>query len=188
MNLQTLNLRHIIGACVLTGAVIATGIAFAIPDRYVSTAVLRVGQGVDPGSIGTYVNAACDVVLRKGSLAELIQKENLYAKDRLSRPLEDVVEHMRNESIRVSNKSNPRVLTVQFTSGNAAEAQRIAANLTARFLEAVPKGNFEVIDPANLPNGPFSPSRWRVTTAGGLVGLVLAGVLGGLRRLMRSKT
>ena len=75
------------------GALLAGAIAFAIPARYVSTAVLRIRSGIG-GKVSTrhvvdYVVQETTVILSRSSLAELMQRWNLdlYHGERARHPM-----------------------------------------------------------------------------------------------------
>ena len=84
--------------------------SFAIPDRYVSTAVLRVvpfpGGGVRTarGEIEytARLRQLTQDVLSRGSLTELIQRIHLYRRQRALYPMEEVIDDMRNRDIRIA--------------------------------------------------------------------------------------
>lgn len=190
MNIEKIGFGKIVVGCVAAGVAIAAGVGLSMPDRYVSTSVLRVGAKADSGVAAELVNQACRRVLSRESLSELIEKRNLYAEERLHLPLEDVVERMRSRDIRVSpsqaSSGKPSIFIVIFSSAKPEQLQEITRELTARLIEATPTLALEVIDAASLPRS-HGPARWRITSAGGGVGLLLAGLVGALRRFKRSK-
>jgi uncharacterized protein involved in exopolysaccharide biosynthesis len=94
------------------GLVIATVVAFLWPDTYISTAVMRITPQQVPTNLvpSTITTQMADrltqmqtEILSRSSLAEIIQKPSLdlYKKERLKYPMEDVVQEMRNKYIRI---------------------------------------------------------------------------------------
>jgi protein tyrosine kinase modulator len=156
------------------GLVIAVVVAFLWPDTYVSSATLRitpqqVPERLVPSNINTQIaqrlTAMQQEILSRTSLSELIQRPsmNLYAKDRLRSPMEDVVDNMRKDikiaildvpttrqpgqtkvmasafqisfayPDRYKAQSVVRELVTKFTEQNV-QVQRHQANLTTNFL------------------------------------------------------
>ena len=94
------------------GLVISVVVAFLWQDTYVSTAVMQItpqqiSSRLVPSDYSTEMqdrlNQMQQEILSRGSLGELIQRPSLdlYPKDRLKRPLEDVVQDMRNNDITI---------------------------------------------------------------------------------------
>src|ERR1035441_9634067 len=94
------------------GLVVAVVVAFLWPDTYVSQAVMRITpQQISDRLVPTVVNmqmqqrlqAMQQEILSRGQLAELIQQPSLdlYHKERLRYPMEDIVQDMRNKAIKI---------------------------------------------------------------------------------------
>src|SRR5947209_1504733 len=92
------------------GLVIAVVVAFLYPDTYVSTAMMRiVPQQISDRLVPTVINMQMaqrlqqmqQVILSRNSLIELIQRLDLYKKERLRYPMEDIVQEMRNKALRI---------------------------------------------------------------------------------------
>src|SRR5690349_5751835 len=81
---------------VLTGAVLGGVISLLFPVRYVSSAVLVVAEQ-------QRFRAVEQDVLSRASLAETIQRPSLdlYRRERTRLPLEDVIQSMRTQDIRI---------------------------------------------------------------------------------------
>ena len=93
-----------IGAFALAGAIIAAGLSFAAPHRYVSAAVL----GVSPGF---RLDQVRQEVFSRASLKEIIQRPslNLYRDERRREPMEDVVERMRRD-LQIERAADGRII------------------------------------------------------------------------------
>lgn len=133
--------------------VTATVVAFMWPDTYLSTGVIRV---VPPEVPESYVptnlnsdlqgrlNSMIQSVLNKSELTAVINKFDLYKKERSKMPLEDVVENMRQHDIRIGavttygnvggGKSAVPAFQVGFAYNNRYVAQKVASDIMARIL------------------------------------------------------
>src|SRR5262249_15961489 len=100
--------RSWIIAPMFAGLVVATVIAFIWPDTYVSSAVMRitppqVPEKILPSIANTQMSERLQQmqteILSRNSLAEIILKPSfdLYKKERLKMPIEDIVQEMRNK-------------------------------------------------------------------------------------------
>jgi uncharacterized protein involved in exopolysaccharide biosynthesis len=197
----------VVAACAVGGFVLAAAASYLIPDRYTSTAVMRITPALvteDPLASPTLSNGSERwpelerMVLSRAQLAGIIQKPrlNLYPDERTRKPMEDVVDQMRNRDIRISHlgpvairisfsysdrykaQSVVRELVVLFTELNVTQRRAQAANLsvTRREIEEHKAGeNLELLDPGTLPETPESPNRLLIA-AGGLVLGVSAGI------------
>src|ERR1039458_6418686 len=94
------------------GGVIAGGlVSFAVPERYVSTAVMRAGLPRDGGIVtaeseaeyAERLRSITENILSRDSLAELIQLPSIdiYRWERSRRPMEDIVDDMRRRDLRI---------------------------------------------------------------------------------------
>jgi uncharacterized protein involved in exopolysaccharide biosynthesis len=195
MHMKTWGFRKLAVVCGLAGAILAAGVAFWMPDEYVSTAVIGV-RSADGKTVLT--EQLKQHVLSRGSLVDLIRKDDLYAADRLHMPLEDVVARMRHD-IRVvgieSAAGRPRksAVTVQYVYGDPGQAQRTTRELVARLMEANVTDHrpdtvgltLEVLDPASLPRTRMFPNRLTITVLGIGAGLLLASLAAVAMRLRR---
>ena len=91
----------------LAGAILAGAISLRVPDRYVSSAVVKVGAT-------DLAAQQLQEVLSRTSLAALIQRPSmrLYPGERYRMPMEDIVEQMRTRDIRVRRSGD--TLTISF--------------------------------------------------------------------------
>uniref|UniRef100_Q01X58 Lipopolysaccharide biosynthesis n=1 Tax=Solibacter usitatus (strain Ellin6076) TaxID=234267 RepID=Q01X58_SOLUE len=179
----------------LAGAILGAGLALAVPQRYISSAVVKVGAS-------DLAAQQLQEVLSRSSLAEMIQRPSLqlYSRERYREPLEDIVEQMRTRDIRVQRSGD--TLTISFEYPDAEKAQAVTRALTARLLasdeayrglrerrwQAVwpgtvmpPAARVQVLEPPNLAGQPVTKSRVRVFLMG-LVGGLVAGLVAAMGR------
>ena len=175
------------------GAVVAAAISWSGPERFVSTAVVRVAAQPD-GARGREVAAeAFPEVLSDSILAGIVQQRSLdlYPEERRRIPMEDVLTRMRRD-IRVREEG--RALVVSFAYPDRAKAQATLLALMSEFLkrtseksrlraeawhevwpQAAPPAmvTIDVAGDASLPVKPLSPNRLAYVVAGLGVGLGL---------------
>jgi capsular polysaccharide biosynthesis protein len=175
--------------------------SFVIPDRYVSTAVLRVvpfprgGARTAQGEIEytARLRQLTQDVLSRGSLTELIQRLelDLYRRHQQRYPLADVINDMRNRDIRIAPTpafgfAGPGRFEISFAYPDRFKAQAVVRGLVTKFLE----GDFaaeralhrdrmpgslrlEVLYGASDPQNPVSPNRPAAAAIGLLAGMLL---------------
>ena len=202
------NSLKVVAAVALAGALAAGVFAFRTPDRYVSTAVMRLipaGQAIGDGqrALDRLVELQQKVLSRE-SLGEIITQPafDLYREDRKRMPLEDVVENMRNKALRFqlmqTQGGSVPAFSISCEYPDNLKAQAVARELAYRFYRqniAIQRAqgpsaqeNLEVIDPASLPGRPFYPNR-PVAVGVGLLGGAVLGLLAVLVwRVSRSST
>ena len=90
----------LVAALTAAGAIVALAVSFLSPGIYVSSATVRAGDWQDPQTIERIQHAWQQVISRR-SLSEIIQRPNLdlYKSDRNRKPLEDVIEDMKDKGI-----------------------------------------------------------------------------------------
>jgi LPS O-antigen subunit length determinant protein (WzzB/FepE family) len=190
MQLRTVTSWKIAAATALGGAIAACAISFALPGRYVSTAVIRTGAT-------QFAEQRTQEILSRGSLAEIIQRPSLhlYARERYRIPMEDIIQQMRDRDIRVQQVGTE--LRISFAYPDPVKAQAVTRALTTRFTESEqvfnryrtfawqqiwpdspsPSGaDFEVLEASSLPEKSIAPNRLAFLAAGLGVGLI-AGML-----------
>ena len=135
---------------ILAGLVIAVVVAFLWPDTYVSAAVIRVVPPQVPASfvpsnvatqMSQRINSMAQTILSRGTLTSIIETYGLYARQRQSVPLEDVIEQMKKD-IRIGQVRNIQptrgdTLTafhVSFSYENRYLAQKVTGDLVTRFI------------------------------------------------------
>jgi capsular polysaccharide biosynthesis protein len=187
------NFATVTVSCVLLGAAVAGGLALRAPNQYVSTSVVKVDRpdGMTDAQMAEALQRAQTEVLSRTSIAEIIQREDVYRDDRKRMPMEDVVQQMRNRDIRVmplkdAQNSALTAFAVSFAYPDRAKAQRVTTLLVAAFVQRLPRaGSFlqvQVLDPATLPTMPSSPNRLAYMVVGMAVGLAAGLLLLGIRR------
>src|ERR1022692_1807692 len=134
-------------AAAVVGALAAGLGSFAMPNRYVSTAVLR----VVPFSVGTARTAQGEIestarlrqltqeILSRGSLAELIQRPSidLYRSERARRLMEAIIDGMRHRDLRIAPTSpagmaapeHPTSFEISFEYADRGKAQAVVREL-----------------------------------------------------------
>jgi uncharacterized protein involved in exopolysaccharide biosynthesis len=198
----------LVAACAAAGFVLAAAASFVIPDRYTSTAVMQITPAQiteDPLATPTLSDARErwpeleHTVLSRAHLAEIIQKTRpkLYPDERARKPLEEIVDEMRNRDIRIS-RLGPSAISISYSNSDRYKAQGVVRELVTRFTElnvtqrraqavnlSVTRREIEehkagenlvVLDPATLPESPVSPNRLIIAAGGLMLGLLL-GVL-----------
>jgi hypothetical protein len=158
----------IIAAFAVAGVIAATTYWWMAPKRYVSTAVIKAGED----SSELKVNALAEQIMSRSSLTGIILGEGLYEGERAHLPIEDVIERMKTQDIRISLGERGAVM-VEVAAPDAGQAQRATRNLAAKFVDAKAGS---LLDPASFPATPRSPRRSRIIIMGLLSGS-LAGVL-----------
>jgi len=170
----------------LAGLLLGLCVFLATPNTYVSKSVIRFDpqpanqkEAIDLG------RPKIEELLSRPTLTTLIVNYHLYTSDLGKMPLEEVLEKMK-QSIRISpvfigggkssNKGPFFGAQVEFAYRDPAVAQRVVEDLTGRL------SGFEVLDAANLPNGPVSPNPKVLAFIGLLGGLSLGGFLTVFRR------
>ena len=192
MQMTTRNSLKILAAATLAGALVAGVLAFRTPDRYVSTAVVRITPAdSDRQRALDRLAELQQEVLSRTSLAQIIQQPalNLYPEDRKRMPLEDIVANMRKAlRIQVAPAQNGDVpaFVISFEYPDKFKAQAVVRELMASFFrqDNLRRGNqgpfaaeiLEVLDPASLPQRQFFPNR-PMMVAAGLLGGAMLGLL-----------
>src|SRR5580693_1341949 len=129
---------------------------FLWPDKYVSEAKVKITpQQVPENMVPSTINQgmwdrilSMDQEIRsRNVLTSIIQSKNLYPKDRVRMPMDDVVEEMHKDIVvapLVPANSNNRVIPaflIQFTYENKYLAQQVVADLMSRFIDASVRNN-----------------------------------------------
>ena len=186
----------VVAACGAAAALAALAIAFLIPDRWVSTAVMRLDAGADAGQLirDTLADKNLeDIIVRPGM--------DLYRSERQKMPLDAVVRRMRDRDVRIvplrHAPDGASAFAISFAADDRFKAQAAVRLLVTRMTEQnvaevrqlaerpVTGHNLEVLDPASLPEQPAEPNRLSIL----LLGLAI-GIGGGaaIARRRRSRT
>jgi succinoglycan biosynthesis transport protein ExoP len=134
------------------GLVVATVIAFLWPDTYVSSAVMRITPQQVPEKLlpSMMTNQMTErlaqmqtEILSRNSLAEIIQKPalDLYKKERLKVPIEDVVQEMKNKHIRITpiadgGRRGSSSFQISYSYTDRYKALAVVRELVSKFTES----------------------------------------------------
>ena len=168
----------VVSGLALTGLCVAAAVAFSIPDRFVSTAVLQLRGG---GDALDRLYEIQQEVLSRHSLLRIIQQLDLYKTERRTLPLEDIVQQMRKELyIRALGPRTPQgvpaAFSISFQYPDRFKAQAVTGELTQLFIvrNLVGRGpTLAVLDVPSLPQKPVYPNRAVILIMGLVVGLVI---------------
>ncbi len=134
------------------GLVVSVVVAFFWPDTYVSTAVMtitpqQVSQNLVRSDVSTQMATRLQEmeteILSRSSLSDLIIHLDLYKKERTQKPLEDIVQDMRNKAIRVQSyepvasgsENRVQAFTISFSYTDRYKAQQVVRELISKFEE-----------------------------------------------------
>jgi hypothetical protein len=115
----------------------------AIPNRYGSTAVLKIVLSPDRSAIDkaivNYVNSLAEQSISRPALTQIIRKFSLYEPEQAKIPLDGIVNNMeRDISIRPVGRSSDKgvaVFSIQFAYSDPITAQRVTEELAERFID-----------------------------------------------------
>jgi hypothetical protein len=192
----------------VVGAMVAAGVSFTAPHRYVSTAVLRVTPEQRANNAPMDRNATWELpaeqeeLLSRSSLEEKIQRPslNLYPSERECMPMEEIVQRMRRD-IDISWPQGPQPqVTIAFAYPDREKTQAVTRELAKQMVESsavrsrmrrriwvrewgssdpAPRGEeLEILRPPSVPN-PVAPNRLAYAAVGLGTGL-LVGLLAAL--------
>jgi len=146
--------RHVswIMAPMLAGTVLATVIAFMLPNVYVSQAEMQItpaqiSESIVPTTINQQLNERImqmeNEILSRTSLSNIIQdpRLDLYKSDRANKPLEDVIEQMRNRDIKIRIDSLPgdrraSAFSISYSYPDRMKAQQTVQALITKFQDS----------------------------------------------------
>ncbi len=134
------------------GLVASVVVAFFWPDTYVSQAVMtitpqQVSQSLVHSDVGTQMGTRLQEmeteILSRSSLSDLIVHLDLYKKERTQKPLEDIVQDMRNKAIQVKpyestspgGENRVQAFTISFSYTDRYKAQQVVRELIGKFEE-----------------------------------------------------
>lgn len=188
MRLQFSSGGKIVAGLGVAGLVIAAVVAFRLPDRYISTAVVQFTAKGTPETMDRLIDVQQEI-LSRNSLSRIIQKLDLYRSERQELPLEDIVQQMRSHaiSIRVIDASQdaPAAFSISYEYPDRYKAREVARELTRQFSDRVPAGTgptLSVLDEATLPDAPAAPNRYVIGALGLALGVGIGFLLLGVRR------
>ena len=158
------NLKKMAAIFGLAGLVLAGGVSLRIPDLYVSQSTVQ-ATNLEANLLDQSIRK----VLSRSSLSYLLLKHKLFESERTHMPHEDVIEKMKKRisvTTTTAKDDSKRAFRVGFAYEDAAAAQRVTDDLTAKIIEdnistnAVAKGLglLTVLDSASRPD-PIYPNR-----------------------------
>jgi uncharacterized protein involved in exopolysaccharide biosynthesis len=152
----------ILAGSALCGAAVIVGLFVAMPNSYVSVAVLKVeGQAGGRETIDA-INSMMESVESRAELTGLITAGGLYLSRRSRMPFEDVIEEMKKNITIQPLGANVAAFKIQFNYSDPHLAQQVTQGLVARFLDENfrPHGvTLQILDAASLPQSPFYPNK-----------------------------
>lgn len=164
MQMKSGKLWKVAAAAALAAAVAGAAISF-YPSGYRSEAVIRPEEGAQ-------LNGQTAKILSRTSLVGLIQRENLYEKERATVPLDELALWLRSSILLWSDRKDGP-LRVRVTAPDAAQAQRTAQGIADAFVGAKAAA---LVNPANLPAHSERPPFAAVLQLGLVVGLLAGGL------------
>jgi hypothetical protein len=182
MQLRSFRFRKLTLALGLAGALIAAVIAIRTPDRFSSSAVIHI-NAPDPEAARESLMKLQAKTLSRPSLAEMILKLDLFHAERQQIPIEDIVQQMRNQHIRITAAKNVGATTdfqVEVAYPDAMKARATANALTASFIAGSPS-TLELVRSPEVGQLQ-SANRIGIVLAGFAVGLGCGLLLWGFRR------
>lgn len=137
------------------GLVTAVVVAFLWPDTYISTAVIRVVPPTVPEKyvptnvneeLSGRINSMAQIILSRSVLTNIVQSYGLYPREQKRLPMDDIVEQMRKDGIRISpvystggpsggNRNNISAFQISFSYQNRYLAQKVTQDLVTRFID-----------------------------------------------------
>ena len=178
MRIRSVNLFSLAAGCALAGAAVAAIATLAAFSGYTSSATLRADwTGVSNPEVVPTLRPALQRTLSRGSLAEIITRPSLklYAEERKSRPLDEVINQMRGDiTVRVENVQNGRaVMSVAFRYPEAAAAQRVNQALIDRLrAEIGQEVPIRIVAQPGAPRPSLEGKRWKIVLSGTVIGLL----------------
>jgi uncharacterized protein involved in exopolysaccharide biosynthesis len=165
-----------IAAPLFAALVFSVVVAFFWPDTYVSVATIRVAPPQVPEAfvpantnqdVQGRVNALVQLILNRATLTNIINSHGLYKRKLARMPLDDVIEEMKQRDIQVipvrqSLNAGQRetqqypALELRFAYSERFTAQKVTADLVARFLEE----NVREVSQQTVSTTQFLQDRW----------------------------
>jgi hypothetical protein len=102
----------------VTGALLAGAFSLTLRDRYRSEAFVVAGRKVEPPELAQFVRMS----FSKDSLIGIMEKQHLYARERVKESMDDIIVKMRRD-IRVAIQG-PSSFEVSFDYPDASQAQQ----------------------------------------------------------------
>ncbi len=202
MQMTTWNFTRITLAACLTGTLAAIAISFAIPPHYISQTLIIANSplnaaatndsGTGPNSaMRSYLINLMPDVLNHDSLSRIIERLNLYPRERANMPLDAVITKMqKNIYVKPAKGTNLSAFIVQFDYPDPHLAQQVNEELVSLLMSANlahapadPHFTFRVMDAPELPQKPTGLNRIEMGAIGLLIGLPAGLILATIIRL-----
>jgi hypothetical protein len=193
--MQSVRWQVVLAASAVAGVFVGLGVSFVMPQVHESTSLIEV---ISPRGEArpTTAPVAFQTAMSRKNLADVIKAQQLYAKDMLNEPLEDVIDTMRR-NIRIRRLPSGATFEVSFAYEDRLKAQATNAMLVSKIMwtntqqataAALAGGpistgsTLEVTSPPTLPQR--SVNRYAVTgtIAGLAVGLLFGSIIIRVRR------
>jgi uncharacterized protein involved in exopolysaccharide biosynthesis len=158
------NVGWLIGP-VFAGVVIATVVAYLLPDKYVSQARIRIVpqqispeliQNVSAQDIVDRINGMAQSIESRDTLTSIINTYGLYKNELKGEPLQDVIDKMKSAIgikpltgwTTIAGKSLP-AMEVSFAYSDKYTAQKVCQELVSRFMTANREQNMQLQQATN---------------------------------------
>jgi hypothetical protein len=148
------------------GAAVALLVSFGIPNRYVSSAVLRLGA---PAAA-------------REAAAERLQQTMLAVSSKALAVRRMHEQNLRFESLEVSTGGRTTAFRIACETQDRQKAWACVQEMVAQFVDSPVPSGLDVIDAPTLPEWPSAPHRLNIGAVGLFVGLGLGLVASILRR------
>jgi hypothetical protein len=189
MQMTTWSFGRVTLASTVAGMLVAVALSLALPAHYLSQTVLTFTPADESvptdESARRLVDGMEQNIYGRNYLASVIHEHNLYWRERLRMPLDDVVEKMRRHisvaPVASPGTRNAHTVVVQFDYSDPRVAQRVNEELTSRLIEGglnsqlTSNWTFRVPVAPSLPLRPVPPNRARL-----MVLCLLTGLFAGL--------
>jgi G-rich domain on putative tyrosine kinase len=175
MQMRTWGFGKTVVALGLAGALAGAAGSLAIPDRFVSEAVVRYERtrGND-----ARLKAALMRAFDRQVLEDVIRREDLYGRELSRKQMDDAIEQMKR-NIRV-RWSGPATIDITFVYDDRYKTQRALADIVNLVHKELPAVAIE--GGASLPTNPVWPNRAVVAEFGLGAGVLVGLLLGMFRR------
>jgi hypothetical protein len=171
MQLTSGSMPKIIAGFTVAGLIAAgTWILFQ-PHRYISTSVLRLSADETPMERIHRLQRAQQFALSRTSLAQIIQRENLYPDARREQPIEHIIQSMRNKDVLIRPRGTNVEVSVAYP--DPAGAQKATRSIVAALNQEEP--TLRPLDTASAAR--LEDTRPIKPLLGGLLAGLAAGIL-----------
>jgi uncharacterized protein involved in exopolysaccharide biosynthesis len=167
------------GALGLAGAIAGAALAFALPPRFGSMAVLRY-EAADEAAAKGRLGEMVAQITNDASLRVMVQQFNLY-------PGETGAAGRLREHLHIAAIGSAPAMVIRFEDKDPYTAQRVVSGVIGRLMEESIQSNvragvaldmtIELLDPPSLPLNPVFPNRAMVASSGLFLGLACAVVM-----------